>query len=221
MYLPAGHYTLKKLIKVLNSFVNEYDVSFVIQEGGRIGVRFDPILNYVYNYSENNDGMTYSDQMNMTQFRADLEIDLTESLNYMLGLTEWVIHPKIKKAMVNLAGLGLPLMICIIFLGKLPEHYTFYGKYMPDMSNGITELFIYCDEVEQSIVGDTKGRLLAIIPLNIENQGSSSLCTYRPPEVNRGLIKCKITHLHIGVYDKTYTLIPFSTGTVTIECVIE
>ena len=58
MYLPAGHYTLKKLIKVLNSFV--------IQEGGRIGVRFDPILNYVYNYSENNDGMTYSGQMNMT-----------------------------------------------------------------------------------------------------------------------------------------------------------
>jgi hypothetical protein len=36
----------------------------------------------------------------------------------MLGLTEWVIHPKIQKDMVNLGDLGLPLMIYIIVLGK-------------------------------------------------------------------------------------------------------
>ena len=89
------------------------------------------------------------------------------------------------------------------------------------MSNGITEFFIYCDEVEQSIVGDVKARLLAIVPINLEDQGSASLCSYKPPEVARGLVKSKITHFHIGIYDKRYTLIPFSAGTVAIECVVD
>lgn len=93
------------------------------------------------------------------------------------------------------------LQIMLLATGLQPEHYTFYGKFMPDMSNGIKKMFIYCDEVEHSIVGNVKARLLASIPIVTEDQGSSSLCNYRPLEVTQGLIKCKITDLHIGIYD--------------------
>ena len=63
MYLPAGHYTVKEMLKVINTFVNEYDVTFVVQLGGRVGVQFNPNLNYVRNLSVNGDGRTYTGQM--------------------------------------------------------------------------------------------------------------------------------------------------------------
>ena len=34
LWLPAGHYTLPKMVETLNMFVNEYDMSFVILSGG-------------------------------------------------------------------------------------------------------------------------------------------------------------------------------------------
>lgn len=63
MYLPAGHYTLEKMIKVLNLFVDEYDMVFVIQDGGRVGVKFNPFPTYVYNYLIGQDGRTFTNQM--------------------------------------------------------------------------------------------------------------------------------------------------------------
>ena len=94
----------------------------------------------------------------------------------MLGLTEVVVHPVVQEVMdAGVSGSAIPPMAYILNAATLPEHYTFYGKYMPDVSNGITEFFIYCDEVEQSIVGDVKARLSAIVPINVEGQGSASL----------------------------------------------
>ncbi|CAB4025871.1 Hypothetical predicted protein [Paramuricea clavata] len=177
MYLPAGHYSVKEMLKVLNMYVEEYDVTFVLQRGGRVGVQFYPNLTYVRNLSVGGDGMTYSNQMVSSTHKATItgfEIVMTDHLTYMLGLTEWVVHPVVQEAIdIGAYGKTYPMMF-ILMAAKLPEHYTFYGKFLPDISNGITEFFIYCDEVEQCTVGDVKARLLAIVPINV--RGSSGKC---------------------------------------------
>ena len=50
-------------------------------------------------------------------------------------------------------------------------------------------MFIYCDEIVPSIVGNTKSKLLARVSIQSENQASGSLCTYVPPDVPRELMK--------------------------------
>jgi hypothetical protein len=67
------------------------------------------------------------------------------------------------------------------------ETKTFYGKWLPDMSNRIDKMFIYCDQVQQSIVGNTKSQLLAIVPIKMKGQGSAALDTHttrRIPKIN-------------------------------------
>ena len=98
---------------------------------------------------------------------------------------------------------------------------TIYGKWLPDMSNGLDKMFIYCDQIQTSIVGDSKSQLLAIVPIKMEGKGSSALCTHTPPDVSRKLIKAKISELHISLYDTTNTLIPFFSGTVNVKCIVE
>jgi hypothetical protein len=83
---------------------------------------------------------------------------------------------KIYKMLVNKHGNGVVAQ-------------TFYGKWLPDMTNGINQMFIYCDEVLPSIVGNTKSQLLARVSIQSEGQGSRTLCTYTPPDVPRQLIK--------------------------------
>ena len=48
MSVPAGYYTLDKLLTTLNSYyVNEYDVYFIKLQGGRVGVNFNPYREWV------------------------------------------------------------------------------------------------------------------------------------------------------------------------------
>jgi hypothetical protein len=92
---------------------------------------------------------------------------------------------------------------------------------MLDMSNGVKKLYIYCDKVEQSIVGDVKARLLVAIPIRVEDQGSALLRTYEPPTIVRGLIKNKILAFHVQIHDVSFTPILFTSGSLAIEAVIE
>ena len=46
------------------------------------------------------------------------------------------------------------------------------------MTDGINTIFVYCDEVEHSIVRNTHSKLLAIVPIQVEGQGSAALCAY-------------------------------------------
>jgi hypothetical protein len=132
---------------------------------------------------------------------------MTPALEYMLGLKEIVVHPYIQKLKIghSLAHLDwLPFIIATYNNTTKREHSTFYGQFMPDMSNGVKKMYIYCDEVEQS-----------------EDQGSVSLCTYEPPTIVRGLIKNKISAFHIQIHDVSFTPILFSSGSLSIEAVIE
>jgi hypothetical protein len=194
------------MLRYLNELVDEYDMAFVIQEGGRIGVKFNglPVL------IEQTIGTG-------TDFKAARPIygghdlfsyEMTTSLDLKIG-----------SALAYLDW--LPFIIATYGNDTKREHSTFYGKFMPDMSNGIKKLYIYCDEVEQSIVGDTKARLLVTIPIKVEDQGSASLSTYEPPAVVRGLIKSKLPAFHVQIYDVSFKPIIFSSGSLSIEAVIE
>ncbi|CAB3989374.1 Hypothetical predicted protein, partial [Paramuricea clavata] len=37
MYLTPGYYTLKEIVDTLNAFVDEYEITFSVLNGGRIG----------------------------------------------------------------------------------------------------------------------------------------------------------------------------------------
>ena len=58
MYLPAGHYTLEKMLTYLNDLVDEYDMTFILQ-GGRVGVKFNPTPVMINQLSKNDDGSTW------------------------------------------------------------------------------------------------------------------------------------------------------------------
>ena len=228
MYLPAGHYSINKLLRYLNELVDEYDMTFVIQEGGRIGVKFNGIPDLIEQNTNNDDGVTWNTDFKIAKrlyLQGDLfSFQLTTALEYMLGLKEIIVHPFIKQLKIghSLAHLDwLAFIIATFSNNSKREHSTFYGKFLPDMSNGIKKIYIYCDEVDQSIVGDVKARLLVTIPIKVEDQGSASLRTYSPPTIVRRLIKNKINAFHVQLFDVTFTPIIFSSGSLSIEAVVE
>jgi hypothetical protein len=219
MYLPAGHYTVDSILEYLNELVDEYDMVFVKQDGGRVGVKFNGDIEYIYQtitpLSELSGPVTGGAE-------TSFNFIMTPSLEYMLGLSEWVVHPDMVAAKIGHSQAHLPWLQFIQLVGNRDklEHFTFYGKFMPDMSNGISKLMIYCDEVEQSTVGDTKARLLASVPIKVEDQGSPSLAIYVPADTNRKLIKGRINALHIGIYDTYFKPINFSAGVITLEAIV-
>ena len=226
MYLPAGHYSLNKMLRYLNELVDEYDMAFVIQEGGRIGVKFNglPVLLEQTLAADGTYNTDFKVARNIYGGHDLFSYEMTTDLEYMLGLTEIVVHPYIRNLKIgsSVAYLDwLPFIIATYSNDTKREHSTFYGKFMPDMSNGVKKLYIYCDEVEQSIVGDTKARLLVTIPIKVEDQGSPSLSTYEPPSVVRGLIKSKLSAFHVQIHDVSFKPIIFSSGSLAIEAVIE
>ena len=242
MYLPAGYYTLEKLINVLNSYVSEYDIEFSILPSGRIGVVYS--IQREYWFSDETIGVVGQKTPQLiletspqnTDNGDELEIEITDTLKYILGMRAIVVHPLVtwgKNEMRKYVGLGYMtqaqfdtfnwyyFMNKINKLGEKTFACSYTGKSLPDISDGVDKMFIYCEQLEMSIVGDTYAHLLVMVPLKPKNRGNGSLCVYTPPDVRRKLIKSRINQFNIGLYDTTHTLIPFSSGTVNIECVIE
>ncbi|CAB4013521.1 Hypothetical predicted protein [Paramuricea clavata] len=240
MYLPSGYYTLEKLISTLNAYVSEYDVRFTILNSGRIGVTYS--IEREYWYSDVHIKKATSDApvqvfqtfTQNTDEGNEFEMVFTETLEYMLGLRKIIVHPSVEKTKEDFnAGAFFfdnaikPPHEWYHFMNKANKKgdnnfaCSFMAEALPDISNGVDKMFIYCDQVEMSIVGDTYASLLAIVPLKGEDRGSGALCVYTPPDTRRRLIKSKIDQFKIGIYDTTHTLIPFSSGTINIECIIE
>ena len=48
------------------------------------------------------------------------------------------------------------------------------SNYLPDVSDGLNKFYIYCDELERVLVGDTSAELLAIIPIDWSKQGTGT-----------------------------------------------
>ena len=239
MYITPGYYTLEGLISILNS---EYDVRFMILNSGRIGVTYS--IEREYWHSDANIVTTNSAPLQVfetftqnTNEGTEFEMELTESLQYMLGLRKFVVHSSVEalkdpnfyfaetqhsvSTEVFNTYSWYHFMNVANKVGDNNFACTFMGNELPDISDGIDKMFIYCEQLEMSIVGDTYAPLLAIVPLKEKDWGNGSFCVYTPPDTRRKFIKSRINQFNIGLYDTTHTLIPFSSGTVNIECVIE
>ena len=48
------------------------------------------------------------------------------------------------------------------------------SDYLPDVSDGLNKFYIYCDELERVLVGDTSAELLAIVPIDWSKQGTGT-----------------------------------------------
>ncbi|CAB3995355.1 Hypothetical predicted protein [Paramuricea clavata] len=242
IYIPLGYYSLKGLISILNSYVYEYDVRFTVLNSGRIGVTYS--IEREYWHSDTNIVTTNSAPLQIyqtfsqnTNEGTEFEMELTESLQYMLGLRKIVVHSSVERLknhttyfnetrhLVSAEEFNVlkyyDLMNVANELGDNNFACTFMGAELPDISDGVDKMFIYCEQLEMSIVGDTYAPLLAIVPLKEKDRGNGSLCVYTPPDTRQQFIKSRINELKIGLYDTTHTLIPFSSGTVNIECVVE
>jgi hypothetical protein len=228
LFLPAGQYNMETLLKTLNALVDEYDVFFSSLNGGRVGINFAPTLTNMYNVknfpANTAKGFDYVDQTNM------IDIKMTKTLEYMLGLTKLVLHPEVLKYQKTAPKRNQTAWdyICEYLAAHSATstdvdntHTLCYGKYLTDITNGLTTIFIYCDEVAPAVVGDTHSRLLTCVHVQKGNLTSGELVTYTPPPFTTRLIKSKIEKMHITLRDTEYNLIQFSAGTVNISCVVE
>ncbi|CAB3982219.1 Hypothetical predicted protein [Paramuricea clavata] len=240
MFLPPGAYTLEKLLDTLNTFVSEYDVNFTVLNNGRIGVTYNIEREYwhsdihIQRLGTKPPHQVYQIFSQNTDNGDEFEIKFTESLEYMLGVRKLIVHPDVAETKLKWESGSFffpnhlqPPHDWYRFMNKTNDSgnnnfaCSFMGQALPDISNGIDKMFVYCDQLEMSIVGDTYAPLLAIVPLKARDWGSGALCVYTPPNTRHKLIKSKINEFKIAIYDTTHTLIPFSSGTVNIECVVE
>ena len=65
------------------------------------------------------------------------------------------------------------------------------SDYLPDVSEGLNKIYIYCDELERVLVGDTLAELLAIIPIDWSKQGTGTgeLINYSVDKIKKNLKK--------------------------------
>ena len=233
MFLPSGQYSLQDIIDSLNRLTNEFDLVFFILNGGRVGVRFASCVS-LFCPRVGQNGYKKRELPNMFNF------EMTDDLLYMLGLSSFVLHPAVEKYKAGTLAQGHPSSIhqtdwewIYEFLYQTMlvhddstvtvdrKATTFYGKYLTDITNGINTIFVYCDKVARSVVGDTNSRLLTCIHIQKDNAATGELVSYTPPSFVTRLINSKIENVHITLRDTAYNLIQFSAGTVNISCVVE
>ncbi|CAB3982337.1 Hypothetical predicted protein [Paramuricea clavata] len=232
LYVPSGHYTLDKLLQVLNAYVNEYGMYLTELPSKRVGVTLNiGGVSFLHQY---NTGKVVKTK-GLKPVGSYIKLDFTKNLQYMLGLDDWVLHPTVAWYKENYFYDNTPplspleLITNTVFMkmdGATPESYdpalgTFYGAHLPDMTNGLTRMFVYCDEVVASMVGNVYGKLLAVLKIETGDMGSANLYTYTCPETTVKFTRSQIDKLHIKVCDTNYNLIQFSAGTFGLECVIE
>ena len=235
LFLSPGQYSLKDIIYSLNSLTNEFDLGFFILNGGRVGVRY---ASYVSLYCPNLGGVSAG--YNKRELPNMFSFEMTDDLTYMLGLSGFVLHPEVQKYKEKILEIGHPSSkhktdwnwIYDYLYDTLLVHTdgnisvdrkvtTFYGEYLTDVTNGVNTIFVYCDKVARSVVGDTNSRLLTCIHIQKDNEATGELISYTPPPFVTRLINSKIENVHITLRDTAYNLIQFSAGTVNISCVVE
>jgi hypothetical protein len=145
MYLPAGTYTLKKLLRKLNKYVNEYDMVFMALYGGRVGVSFNVAdISFIYRYNDGDHIKQYKYEIDYP--KHDVVFEMTKDLKYMLGLDTWILHPEVEQQLLNHQDqwkeyTELQIILAVFDLhtnlqiSKLNTNWaSFYGKYLPDMT---------------------------------------------------------------------------------------
>ena len=95
------------------------------------------------------------------------------------------------------------------------------SDFLPNVSDGLNKFYIYCEELERVLIGDTSAELLSIVPIDWTKQGKGSgeLICYVPDKAKKKFKKTIVSSLHISLRDGEGKLIPDS-GTILISCLI-
>ena len=96
------------------------------------------------------------------------------------------------------------------------------SDFLPDVSDGLNKFYIYCEELERVLIGDTSAELLSIVPIDWSKQGKGSgeLICYTPDKAKKKFKKTIVSSLHISLRDGEGELIPFDSGSILISCLI-
>ena len=96
------------------------------------------------------------------------------------------------------------------------------SDFLPDVSDGLNKFYIYCEELERVLIGDTSAELLANVPIDWskEGKGTGKLINYTPDKAKKKFKKTLISSLHISLRDGEGKLIPFDSGSVLISCLV-
>ena len=203
--IPEGIYSLKKLINFLNNMLEEYDIFFLKDNDGKIRVSVNMYIEY-WKKSNKFELSSKSCENLKKKTKISLLLKLSKKLAFMLGFKLEDLHfeQENNNETINTTA------------------QTILSDYLPDVSDGLNKFYIYCDELERVLVGDTSAELLAIIPIDWVKQGTGTgeLINYSVDKVKKKFKKTIISSLHISLKDGEGKLIPFDSGSVLINCII-
>ena len=175
---PSGVYTLVHVLDLLNNFLSEHGVFLVLNNNGKIEIT----VNMTSEYWDRDVGQTGAhnrmcDANDIYKLFVDLKLRLSSDLAYLLGFRSdllvfknfdytsvgvWNGNKRLKKHDVNL------------FVTKV-------GDFLPDITVGVSKAYIYCEQMEKSLVGDSSSELLCVIPIKREGQGTGESVCYSTP----------------------------------------
>ena len=91
-------------------------------------------------------------------FKISLVLKLSPKLAFMLGFKLEDLHFEQTKDEETVISTAQSIL----------------SDYLPDVSDGLNKFYIYCDELERVLVGDTSAELLAIVPIDWSKQGTGT-----------------------------------------------
>lgn len=203
-HIPTGIYDLNRLLDYMNNILKEYDIDFTLEKSGKVHLNVNLALEYwliQYNKQIAHDGgVCEKFRLSSKDAKIGFTIQMSEKLSFMLGF---------KKSLIKLNN----------------ETDTFIevkADFLPDVSDGLNKMFIYCEELEATLVGDSYSELLTTVPIQWsgQGQGNGTLNCFSPAKQLRKFKKSIINDLHIKIKDTADKLIPFDSGTVSLDCII-
>lgn len=228
--IPDGIYNLERLIEYINNAYDEYDVFFSIEKNGKIKLNVNLDVEYwllqtdatytVVTHSLSSDlahdgskiHVFRQVELDKPDYKYVVNIDMSEKLSYMFGFKN--NHYEFDSTTSGTVD-GK-------WLREKGMYASRFADYLPDVSDGLNKIFVYCTELERVLVGDTSAELLCTIPIQWSGQGrgNGELVCFSPARVKKLFKKDNIGVLHISLRDSIGELVPFDSGTITIECLI-
>ena len=207
--IPNGIYSIMQLINTLNNCLDEYNIFFSLNSNGKVGINVDRYVEYWFcqnipsytigQVEESYDGHPlHNYHLSNKSSNMRIKLTLSEKLCFMLGFNKTNEE--------------------IIFDQNTDN--TIESSFLPDPSDGINKIFIYCEEIERTLVGDTSAELLTTVPIQRQGRGSGSLFCFNPVKSQKKLKKSYISSFHITLRSPTGSLIPFDSGTVSIDTIM-
>ena len=112
------------------------------------------------------------------------EVWLPETVSYMLGLSET----------------------------QLKAGRTYRAKYQPDLTAGLTTLYIHCSIVEPQVVGNCRSELLRAIPIDSKHAFGDTVHELFTSPHYVGVLRRSFDHIKIEIRTDSGQLVPFEHG---------